>query len=262
MDLRIISGLWDTDTGRALRFVTDHLLCAAGVSAGMRVLNLHCGHGDLTFTVADRVGGTGRVVGVDPSADAVKAARARSESLGYTNVEFLRAHVDKLPGSSSFDAVVGRHVLTGHRDPVEFLRLASGFVRSRGVLAVHEMDLSRGVRSVPPLPELRQVNDVTGLVMERMGILPDVGGRLVDLFDEADLPPPTLFAHSIVSSGLDRPVFSLITHVMHSLLPYMSADEAARIDIATLERRLQHSASHLRSQVEFIPQVCAWVRMD
>lgn len=261
-DLRIGSDLWNTGSGHALRSATERLLCAAGIGGGMHVLDLHCGRGDLTFTVADRVGPTGRVLGVDPRADAVELARSHSAAHGYTNVEFLCARIDQLPAPSSFDAVVCRHVLTGQRDPVGFLRLASGFVRSRGVLALHEMDLSRGVRSVPPVPELRLVNEATRRVLERLGILPDVGGRLVDLFDEADLNPPILFAQSLVSSGLDRQVFSLITSVMRSLLPYLTADETAGIDVSTLENRLRLSASQLRSQVEFIPQVCGWVRVD
>jgi hypothetical protein len=56
-------------------------------------------------------------------------------------------------------------------------------------------------------------------------------------------------------------VFGLIIDVLRSLMPHLTAAEIAEIDIETLELRLRRAAQKLRSQVEFIPQVCAWTRL-
>jgi SAM-dependent methyltransferase len=49
--------------GRALAPATRMILAEAGIRPGMRVLDLGCGAGDVTFVAADLVGPGGSVVG-------------------------------------------------------------------------------------------------------------------------------------------------------------------------------------------------------
>src|SRR5258706_3586562 len=49
---------------------------------GARVLDLGCGLGDDTFQIAERVGASGRVTGVDVSASMIDEARRRAEGRG------------------------------------------------------------------------------------------------------------------------------------------------------------------------------------
>src|SRR5882757_11549895 len=59
---------------------TEHALHLAGLRPGMRVLDVGCGPGDVSFLAARLVGPTGEVVGVDRAAAAVAAARGRAEA--------------------------------------------------------------------------------------------------------------------------------------------------------------------------------------
>jgi SAM-dependent methyltransferase len=248
--------------GDVLRPITDRLLRAAGIGDGTAVVDLYCGDGDLSLAAADHVGRRGRVVGIDSCAHAIDTARRRAVLHGYNAVTFSSADMYEFRPASPFDAAISRYVLTGQRDPVGFLRSVSRFVRPGGVLAIHEMDMSRGIRSVPPLPDLRYINHIIEDSLDRIGVLPDAGGRLIDLFDEAGLPLPTVVSESIVASGHDRSIFALIASVVRCLMPHLAADEIARLDVDTMEERLRQSAMNLRSQVEFIPQVCAWTRLE
>src|SRR4030095_2248997 len=54
------------------------LLERAGIKQGMRVADIGCGVGMVTQLLAEMVGPTGEVVGVDFSADQLKQARALS----------------------------------------------------------------------------------------------------------------------------------------------------------------------------------------
>ncbi|CAM3302845.1 methyltransferase domain-containing protein [Nocardioides dubius] len=62
--------------GRYTERLAPQLVDAAEVGAGMRVLDVGCGPGGLTEVIADRVGVTGRVAGIDPSPPFVAACRA------------------------------------------------------------------------------------------------------------------------------------------------------------------------------------------
>jgi len=66
--------------------LTEDVLRRAGIEAGMHVLDLGCGVGDVSLLAARLVGAAGAVSGIDRSASSVEVARARAASLGVRNV--------------------------------------------------------------------------------------------------------------------------------------------------------------------------------
>jgi len=74
--------------GKAFEAFTHQLFKEAGINQGMRVLDVGCGSGDVTFLVANLVGHNGEVVGADRERKAVEWAGARDQSRGLTNVKF------------------------------------------------------------------------------------------------------------------------------------------------------------------------------
>jgi tRNA A58 N-methylase Trm61 len=56
---------------------TRQLFQQAGISPGMRVLDVGCGAGDVTFLTAELVGRSGEVIGADISAPAIEWCRHR-----------------------------------------------------------------------------------------------------------------------------------------------------------------------------------------
>jgi ubiquinone/menaquinone biosynthesis C-methylase UbiE len=76
----------------------------AQVRTGQRVLDVACGTGVVTRLLADRVGPSGRVVGLDLSPVMLAAARARVRN---ANVEWREASAQSIPlPDGAFDAVV------------------------------------------------------------------------------------------------------------------------------------------------------------
>jgi SAM-dependent methyltransferase len=67
---------------------TGQLLTAAGLTAGMRVLDLGSGSGDVSFLAADLVGSQGYVLGVDRSPAAVQRATTRAVRRDTCNIGF------------------------------------------------------------------------------------------------------------------------------------------------------------------------------
>src|SRR5438874_7493868 len=67
----------------------------AGISPGMRVLDLGSGAGDVALTAAQFVGEGGSVVGVDRSPPVLETARERAQAAGYHNVTFVAGDLDQ-----------------------------------------------------------------------------------------------------------------------------------------------------------------------
>src|SRR4051812_44535145 len=70
---------------------TEHALRQAGLRPGMRVLDVGCGPGDVSFVAARLVGPTGTVLGVDAAAPVVELARTRAAELGLSGVSFRQS---------------------------------------------------------------------------------------------------------------------------------------------------------------------------
>jgi len=75
--------------GRYLGDLTAHFLRLAGLRPGMRVLDVGCGAGDVTFITASIVGPTGHVTGIDRSPDSIALASQRAAAAALPYVRFV-----------------------------------------------------------------------------------------------------------------------------------------------------------------------------
>src|SRR5512146_495123 len=80
--------------GRLLAPMTRDLLRHAGVTTGMRVLDVGCGGGDVAFAVAELVGPAAEIIGFDRADTMVSIAKTRAQALGLTNVRFVQSDID------------------------------------------------------------------------------------------------------------------------------------------------------------------------
>src|SRR3984957_161831 len=110
----------------------------AGISKGMRVLDVGCGAGDTALLLAELVGDDGLVVGVDLAPARVAAAGDRVEKLGKRNISFRLAGLDAIEEGEPLDAVVGRYVLMFNPDPSGVIRALGKLARPGGIVAFHE----------------------------------------------------------------------------------------------------------------------------
>jgi SAM-dependent methyltransferase len=87
----------------------ERALAQLGARAGERVIDVGCGCGDTTLTIAGAVGAGGRVLGLDISAPMLARARERAAAarLGQVAFELADAQSHALP-ESAFDALFSR----------------------------------------------------------------------------------------------------------------------------------------------------------
>lgn len=120
------------------------LVDVAEVRTGQRVLDVACGTGVVTRLLAERVGSTGRVVGLDFNAGMLVAVRAAAPSLA---IEWLEANAMNMPlPDAAFDAVVCQQGLQFVPDKLAALREMRRVLVPSGRLA---MSIWRSVEHAP-----------------------------------------------------------------------------------------------------------------
>jgi ubiquinone/menaquinone biosynthesis C-methylase UbiE len=95
---------------------------ALPVRVGDRVLDVGCGFGDTAIKLAQRVGPTGHVVGVDCCDAFLNQARRDAEALGLTNISFVRGDAEVSLPVDEFDFVFARFGTMFFANPVAGLR--------------------------------------------------------------------------------------------------------------------------------------------
>ena len=243
--------------------ITRQFLTSAGVTRGMKVLDLGSGAGDVALLLADLVGPEGRVVGVDMNADILDTAPRRVRAHGLANVEFRHGDVRSLDLATDFDAVVGRWILMYLPDPAALVRLAGARLRPGGTVAFLESDLTTSVRTYPPAPLHEQITRWTTPPEGAPGPAIDMGLRLLRTFVDAGFPAPQLQLAAPIGGGPDWPGYAYVAGTLRSLLPFleqMGAVTAEEADVDTLEDRLRAEVV-AQDGVQILPTVVgAWAR--
>jgi 2-polyprenyl-3-methyl-5-hydroxy-6-metoxy-1,4-benzoquinol methylase len=143
------------DQARLFGELTEDVFVRAGIGAGMRVLDVGCGAGDVSFLLARMVGPSGAVVGVDRSEDAVAMASSRAKAMGLSQVSFSQGEIEDISFDQPVDAAVGRFVLMYSPDPSVSLRRIATNVRAGGIVAFQEMNVAEA-KSFPQVDVFEQ----------------------------------------------------------------------------------------------------------
>jgi ubiquinone/menaquinone biosynthesis C-methylase UbiE len=116
--------------------LSERMLDLAGLRPGMRVLDLAAGRGEPAIRAARRVAPTGRVVGVDVSAQMLQMARMRAEREGVENLDLVVTNAETLEGLDplGFDSTLARWGLMYLDSPVAALAAARRAMVPDGVL--------------------------------------------------------------------------------------------------------------------------------
>jgi SAM-dependent methyltransferase len=247
---------------RAFEPLTRRLLLDAGITSGMRVLDIGSGGGDVSVLLATLVGPSGSVVGVDTSADAVSHATSRAAAEGITNVSFCASELSSLPFGRDFDAIVGRLVLMYLPQPSDSLRSLVRHLRRNGILAFQEMDIL-AAGSFPPAPLIDRARAWISEAFRKIGADVQTGPQLFSIFKSAGLPPPHIAIEGL-AGGSESDVPYLVADVVKALLPVMETHgivTAQEADVGTLEERMRQELDKTNGIALMPPFYGAWARV-
>jgi 2-polyprenyl-3-methyl-5-hydroxy-6-metoxy-1,4-benzoquinol methylase len=250
------------DQAAQVEELTEDLLRRAGLRAGMQVLDIGSGLGDVSLLAARMVGSEGAVLGIDKTPSSVESARRRAAALGADNVRFEEGELAVFATDRTFDAIVGRFVLLYVPDPATVLRRLTRHLRPGGIVAFQELDISQ-ISETPPSELFTTARRWILEAFAAGGAELDMGTKLYATFLRAGLPAPAMNAAQPAACGPASPGYRDMVQVLRSLLPVIERNgiaKAAEIGIDTLAERLRDDAV-ANDRVIFLSRVVgAWAR--
>jgi SAM-dependent methyltransferase len=244
-----------------LQALTTRLFESAGIGAGARVLDVGCGAGDVSALVAELVGDTGSVLGIDRDSAQVDGSSRRFASL--PNLSFEVGDLEN-PPSGPFDAVVGRLVLQYQPDMVEALKALASTLTPSGVLAFVEMSFG-GDGSPPPMwppigPLSGRIATLIGRAFASTGVHPLVGLQLPSLMRAAGLDPQSPYeSGSLLYEG--REAAEMQAGLFRSMVPVLETrgEDLSGIDLDALADQLE-AEQEVPRIVAVGPIIGVWAR--
>ncbi|MGC4115188.1 MAG: methyltransferase domain-containing protein [Myxococcales bacterium] len=244
--------------------MTKRFLAEAGISRGMRAIEIGCGGGEVTQLLAELVGPSGAVVAVDCNLEFLAIARKRMEEHQLNNVQFVPADVagdlSEL-GSlrrESYDALAGRRVLMYLPDPAEVLRRLSAWLRRDALVVFEETDSTVIPARLEPRPGhdralgwLRQM-----LVAERANT--SMGFCLPATLDRAGLRFERVRAEAVIEGqGSQYPLAQLLRLMQARVV---AAGIATESELTSLAAQLDEESRAPTSVYVSAMSFCAWAR--
>ena len=222
---------------------TTRLCKRVGIAEGMRVLEIGSGAGDVALTLAERVGPTGQVIGVDVNPAILETARRRAADADMRNVEFIAGDARRLDFPDAFDAVVGRFVLMYMADPGEAFAKLIRHLRPGGIVAFQEPEYTLYPAFIHP--ETPLVNQLIAWILDvfaHSGAHLDMGIGLYRAFVDAGLPPPAMHLESPMGAAGVWTGYQYMVTIFQSLLPLLEKyglATAEDVGLDTLGARLR-----------------------
>lgn len=140
-------------------------IALASLKEGEVVIDLGSGGGFDVFIAGPKVGASGRVIGIDMTAEMISKARKNissySESTGFNNVEFRLGEIEHLPvADGSADVVISNCVLNLSPDKPQVWKEIARALKLGGRVAISDLALLK------PLPEkvIEMVEALVGCV--------------------------------------------------------------------------------------------------
>jgi ubiquinone/menaquinone biosynthesis C-methylase UbiE len=138
------------------------------IKKGMIVLDLGSGAGFDCFLAANKVGKTGRVIGVDMTEEMINKARENAKKYGFGNVEFRLGDIEELPvDDNSVDVIISNCVINLAPDKSKVFNEAYRVLKKGGKMFVSDIVLLKELSEMDRKDEKLIAGCVGGAVLRK-----------------------------------------------------------------------------------------------
>jgi SAM-dependent methyltransferase len=163
----------------------------ASLKKGETVLDLGAGAGFDCFLAADRVGKTGRIIGVDMTPEMIEKARENAAKGNYTNVEFRLGEIENLPAAdNAVDVIISNCVINLSPDKRRVFKEAFRVLKPSGRIMVSDIVLLKELPDIIRNSVQAYVGCIAGAMLKDkyLGVIEAAGFQDVRVIDETAFP--------------------------------------------------------------------------
>jgi ubiquinone/menaquinone biosynthesis C-methylase UbiE len=249
---------------RVMEPLTDSMFRHAGLAPGMRVLDIGCGVGDVSFLARRFVGESGEVIGVDSDPGCVEVAKRRAAQRGLTNVRFEIVDFRQFTSQHPFDAVVGRLILMYQGDRIAAIQHCLSLLKPDGLLALQDVLLeSSATRSFPEIPLFHAYTHFCAEALRRGGAHVRNGIDLPRLFEQAGLAVAGTEWGQISAEKRDDLFFRYLDKFIQPFMPKIvefGIATESEMQADTIAQRIRDQVAAKDALLVWYPIVATWAR--
>jgi arsenite methyltransferase len=183
----------------------------ASLSEGDVVLDLGSGAGFDCFLAANKVGASGRVIGVDMTAEMLERARENAARGGYENVEFRLGEIEHLPvADNSIDVIISNCVINLSPDKASVFHEAFRVLKTGGRLMVSDIVLQGELPDVVRESAAAYVGCISGASQkdDYLSMIKEAGFGDIEVLESKVFPIDFINADETVKGVIDKLNFS------------------------------------------------------
>ncbi|MFH1396962.1 MAG: arsenite methyltransferase [Candidatus Omnitrophota bacterium] len=182
--------------GANLGFGCGNPVALASLKEGDVVLDLGSGAGFDAFLSAQRIGKTGRVIGVDMTPEMVSKAQENAKKGNYSNVDFRLGEIEKLPvEDNSIDVIISNCVINLSPDKKTVFKEAHRVLKAGGRLMVSDLVLAKDLPKEIKDSVEAYVGCLAGAIKkeEYLSFIEQAGFQGIKIISESSYPVDTMF---------------------------------------------------------------------
>jgi SAM-dependent methyltransferase len=163
----------------------------ASLKEGQTVLDLGSGGGFDCFLAANRIGKSGKVIGVDMTPEMIDKARKNARKGRYENVEFRLGEIENLPvADGAVDVVISNCVINLSPDKKRVFEEAFRVLKPNGRLMVSDIVLLKKLPEIIRKSVHAYVRCISGAETKDkyLKIIEDAGFQEVKIIEESHFP--------------------------------------------------------------------------
>ncbi len=150
---------------------------------GMHGLDLHCGIGEVTLKLKDRVGENGKMTGIDMDITNLKIAGGFLHE-NDTNISYRFQNIQEWKEEQAYHFIYSRFLFSQYSDPLTILKLSYASLKEGGFMMVEDLNVSQ-FHCFPISYAFDRFVELYTSIIKQQGIDENIGNRLNPLFHQA-----------------------------------------------------------------------------